>query len=477
MLASGGLMTYRGMKLSGFALSLAAIIGFGAIEAQATEGYFAHGYGARHKALGGAGAADPGDSTIQAINPAGITMVDDQFSMSLSVFSPRRSFTATDGPPVNLGIFGTFPLNLLPPGTFDSEWNYFYVPNMAWTKRVDQPLFDTIGITLYGNGGMNTTWPEMQGSQFCQFLHTGFGVPGVGAFCFGAMGVNLEQAILSFSAAKKIGNVSIGVAPLLARQAIEIDGLQLFRGRSTQPNRVSNQGVDTSWGYGIRAGILVDLSPSIRIGASATSRMYMSRFKKYRGLFAQQGDFDIPAHVQVGVAMDVMPNVTVMADYKHIWYSTIKSVANPSTNIFNCTVTPSGAFGPGCLGADEGAGFGWDDVDIFKIGIEAELSPSVTVRAGYAYNTNPIDPRDVMFNIIAPAVVQHHFTAGAKIKVTDNLDLELAAMYVPSNSVTGTELGLSGFGPSNNSVEIEMHQYEVTAGIVYHFGGAPEPLK
>ncbi|MEI9900181.1 MAG: hypothetical protein WDN31_08700 [Hyphomicrobium sp.] len=40
--------------------------------ARALEGYFQHGYGARHQALAGAGVADGRDATIAIINPAGL---------------------------------------------------------------------------------------------------------------------------------------------------------------------------------------------------------------------------------------------------------------------------------------------------------------------------------------------------------------------------------------------------------------------
>ena len=58
----------------------------------------------------------------------------------------------------------------------------------------------------------------------------------------------------------------------------------------------------------------------------------MSKFDRYRGLLAEQGDFDIPGTIQAGVAFDVMPNLTLMADYKRIWFSSIAPVGNPSTN-------------------------------------------------------------------------------------------------------------------------------------------------
>ena len=113
--------------------------------------------------------------------------------------------------------------------------------------------------------------------------------------------------------------------------------------------------------------------------------------------------------------------------------------------------------------------------------MEWEASSRLTLRAGYSYTDGPIQPRDVMFNIIAPAVVKSHYTAGAKFKVTDSLDVEFQGMYAPSESVVGTELPFAtafGFPAPNNRVEIEMHQYEITAGLVYHFGeDEEEPLK
>ena len=58
----------------------------------------------------------------------------------------------------------------------------------------------------------------------------------------------------------------------------------------------------------------------------------MTKFDNYRGLLPEQGDLDIPATIQAGVAYDVMPNSTLMADYKRIWFSSIATLHNPSTN-------------------------------------------------------------------------------------------------------------------------------------------------
>jgi long-chain fatty acid transport protein len=222
-----------------------------------------------------------------------------------------------------------------------------------------------------------------------------------------------------------------------------------------------------SFGGGLRAGVEWAVMPNVRLGIAGSTPIWMQKFDKYSGLFAEQGGFDIPASLQAGVAIDLTPAVTIMADYKHIWYSSIDSVSNPATNYL---LGPSGF-----LGTDNGTGFGWRDVDIFKFGIEWRASPSLMLRGGYSYNTQPLQSRDVMFNILAPGVIQHHITAGAQFRLTQNMDLEFAAMYAPETSVRGLELSL--LGPAAQTVELSMYQFEITAGIKYRFGGGEPPLK
>lgn len=424
--------------------------------AQATEGYFQHGYGARNKAVGGAGVADTRDATAVAVNPAGLVHVDDQFNMSVSAFSPRRDFTG--GPP------NPFP-GFTPPGTIDSQWNWFYIPNMARSWRVDNPYFDVFAVSMYGNGGMNTHFPDvLRPDGGC----AGAG-GGTGIFCRGLLGVNLNQAFMSAAVAKSFGKVSVGIAPIFAVQQIELHGLGAFAGISTDPANLTNQGMDTSWGGGVRGGVEVAVTPNVRVGVSGNSRIYMSEFDEYAGLFAEQGDFDIPPSLQVGVAVDAKPNLTFMADYKHIWYSTVNSIGNSSTRASQAPFNP--AFR---LGADGGAGFGWNDIGIFKFGVEWRSNDTWTWRAGYAHVDNPIESQDVMFNILAPGIIEHEFTGGVKYKWSDKLDLELTGMYAPEASVNGFELAT--VANPTHAIEVSMYQFEITAGVTWKFGSQPEPV-
>ena len=302
----------------GLVLAVAGGLQLASSPAFATEGYFQYGFGARQKALAGAGVADGRDATTASLNPAGLVNAPVELQISGTLFSPLRGFT------------GSGAVGFTPNADDESHSNYFVVPNLAFTYRDHGlPFVDVIGVTVYGNGGMNTDYPARAGSAFCGFIP---GSPGTGPLCFGKTGVNFQQAFLSVAFAKTLlPGLSVGVAPILARQQIEIEGLQGFAGNSIDPAHVTNQGTDVSWGGGVRAGIEWAVARNFRVGVAGNSRIWMHEFENYRGLFAEQGDFDIPASLQAGVAFDAAPNLTFLADYKHIWYGSIASIANPST--------------------------------------------------------------------------------------------------------------------------------------------------
>jgi long-chain fatty acid transport protein len=433
----------RGLKFAGAAgIGFLALASFTAGEAQATEGYFQYGYGARQGALAGAGVADSRDAMSLSLNPAGLVDVGRQFQIGASLFMPYRDYTAT----------GTA---LIAPGSFDSKTNYFVVPNIAYSSPIDAD--SAWGFALYGNGGMNTNWPNMANTApFCG---------GLGVYCGGPAGVDMMQAFLAVGYARRIGAFSFGISPTFVIQRFKGEGLSAFGafGLSSNPANLTDRGYSYSYGGGVRGGVEWSVAPSFRIGFSGQTPMWMTKFDKYSGLFAEGGGFNIPASLTAGVAWDAMPSLTLMVDYKHIFYGSIPSIANPMSPLL-----------PGSLGTSNGPGFGWHDVDVFKIGAEWRASPAWTFRLGYAHNTNPIKSTDVTFNILAPGVVTDHITGGFAYKATQNSTIEFAAAFVPEHSVSGPEVTPFGATPGSD-VRLAMHQFQFTLGYTYNFDTAPAP--
>jgi len=397
--------------------------------AAATEGYFSHGYGAVNKSMAGAGVALSMDAMSQATNPASLTGVESQFTADLSIFSPLRDYSVTGGPGP-----GMFPLA---PGSYDSDRNYFPIPGMAATYAIGPE--SAFGWAFYANGGMNTTWKE----------------PAGGVFYGGKTGVDLGQAFLQLTYAREItSGVSVGISPVLAAQRFKAFGLVAFSPFSSDATALTDNGYDWSYGYGGKLGVQAEIGAGVSFGAAYQSRVYMTEFDKYAGLFAEQGDFDIPASLQAGLAWDSGSGVKVALDYKRIFYGDIDSIANP--------MLPNLMSAP--LGSDTGAGFGWETINAYKLGVEFEATPDLKLRAGVGFNDNPIPSSEVMFNILAPGVQEMHYTAGATWQVNPNNAILFGAMYSPSSSVTGA----NPLDPVQ-TIEIGMYQWEATVGWTWTF--------
>ena len=318
---------------------------------------------------------------------------------------------------------------------------------------------------------MNTNYPggQIPAASACANFN-----PGQAAYNLlcgtGNLGVDLMQLMIapyvSWQFAK---GHSIGIAPTLAYQRFEANGLQAFDNSalSTKPGSVTNNGYSDSWGGGVRIGYMGQINEMFSVGAAYATKMSMGEFDDYAGLFAQGGKFDIPSNFTLGAALRPTEQWLLALDFQRIYYSDSKSVSNPSSYIGNCAPPSMGGGGQisNCLGGSNGAGFGWQDINVWKFGVQYTLNSDWTLRGGYNYTQNPIRPQDVTFNIIAPGVVQSQWTLGATWKLDAMSELTGAFMYAQSNSVTGTSL-LAAFGaPPTTTETISMKEMQL--GIAY----------
>lgn len=386
--------------------------------ALATNGYFAHGYGLKAKGMGGVATALAQDSLGGATNPASMVWAGSRMDIGGDVFMPKRDAERSGAQPTGS------PLN----GKVDSNRTAFLIPEFGYNRMMGSDM--SLGVSVYGNGGMNTTYP--QGNFNC-------GAGPANMLCgSGELGVDLMQLIIAPTVAYKLNaQHAVGVSLLLGYQRFKAQGLQAFAGTpgfSSDPANVTNNGYDSATGVGVRLGYQGRLSDTLTIGAAYAPKMNMGNFKKYRGLFAEAGGFDIPSNWSLGVAFMPTPAVTVAFDFERINYSDVKSVNNPSMVQAQ-------------LGAANGPGFGWQDIDVFKLGVAWRMSDALTLRAGYDRGENPITAADVTFNILAPGVMKDHYTAGFTYALDKDSEITGALMVAPRQTVTGSSLFNGLFGP------------------------------
>ena len=103
---------------------------------------------------------------------------------------------------------------------------------------------------------------------------------------------------------------------------------------------------------------------------------------------------------------------------------------------------------------------------IIKIGAQYQLNEGMAVRVGFSTGGQPIPDgaasRDLLFNILAPAVVEQHISFGFSKYMEGGREFSLALTKVLSNSITGP----NPLDPAQ-TIELKMDQLEIEAGFSF----------
>jgi long-chain fatty acid transport protein len=381
--------------------------------AYATNGYFSHGYGMSAKGMGGAGIAYPQDTLAAATNPAGMVHVGNRMDIGLDIFVPDRGFTYAGGSPDGNGS-----------GMMES---WFPIPEFGYNRMINNDM--SFGVSVFGNGGMNTTYADGD------HPFTGFpGGPGPGA----TVGIDLMQMFIAPTVAYKVNQqLSVGATLNLIAQSFESTGLGAFG--------QADNGKDYSFGASLRVGGLYQINSAVTVGATYQSKGNMSKLDDYAVLFPNAGEFDIPANYGVGIAVKATDKLDIAFDVMRIEYEGVDVTGNlAKMSLF---------------GANQ-HGFGWEDQTVFKLGAAYKYSSDLTLRAGLNYGKSPIElpaapaPGEDIgfdFNTLAPGIVETHLTLG----FTKNLSADTSITGSYMHAFNKKQDGVGGFIGAGN---LEMSQ-------------------
>jgi len=252
----------------------------------------------------------------------------------------------------------------------------------------------------------------------------------------------------------------------------------------------------------VRVGFLWDVIHGVGIGGSYQSRVYMTPFRKYAGLFADNGKFDIPSSFNLGLQLHPWAAHRFIFDFQRVNYHEVSSVGNNlDGNAFvnQCAVPRllaqltggvegSTAANPACLGAANGPGFGWHDMVIYKFGYQFQYR-DLKLRVGYSFGNEPIQSDQVLFNVLAPGVIERHLTGGLSYRLSHAISLDLAYAYAFGHTVVGKNplsnapgsvtvgqngnlVGLAfnaGQDANDQTIRINLREFQATFGFSYHF--------
>jgi long-chain fatty acid transport protein len=441
------------------ALPLAAACWVAASPAYATNGMRMIGFGPVQTSMGGVGVGATLDSAALVSNPAGIVDQDRRLDVGLGLFVPRPSYAAT-GTPVPPG----FPPFIAQDGRrVRTDRGPSPIPFVGVVLPVREDLKAGLALSAVAGMGVDYASNLYSSDALTSYLQARL-TPGI-AYRFGDM----------FSA-------GVGANFMLAQ--MEWDVASAF----------GQQRHDTATSLGIGGVVGVKLTPvaQVSFGAAYETQSYFADFgfdvpahpNPFDPLqtipaFEEKLTFHQPAVATVGVAVRPLAGadpgpLVIAADVEWINWSATNGLAKPAFTTESLDPASGGAF---TRAGSMTWNLRWSDQWVFKIGAQLEPARRVKVRAGYNYGKNPLRAGRAFENVAFPAVQEHHITAGAGIDATDRVAINVAGMYAPPASISGSNpnfpAGTPGypgpFGQGIQSYSSRMYQWQIDAGLAWRF--------
>ena len=387
---------------------------FLSLPAFATNGDNMIAFGARSRAMGGTGIAVK-NLGFEAMlkNPAMVeTPKEIEFGFGASAFMPWIEAK-----------------NEAVGKSFDSASNFFFIPSIG--LLVDLGEHWSFGIGAFGTTGLGTDYRD----SITDGQAGGYG---------GLFGMSTSLSLLKMAAVASYHNkgwkLGIGIPVVMGSLGISYN--------------MSNAMVDATPTNFISPGASTDFTAHVIIGAAyefdnfVVGASYMSpatleydyqltEAGKNFGLPITSNKLEQPGEIGVGVSYEA-DKLTASFDYKLVQWS----------------------------GADGYEGFGWDDQNVFAIGLSYRVSDSI-IRAGWNYGENPLGDNALknegplaainIFNILGfPAIVEHHITAGLTQVFDEKFELDFAMVYAPTVKESTSAM--------NMDFNVEHSQFSLTLG-------------
>ena len=414
------------------------------VSAHATNGYQLIGVGAYQKSLAGAVTANPGTAMTAVSNPAGLARIGSRTDFSMEAFMPSRSadFTAMGGE------------------EGESAVAMYGVPAIGWTAPVADGSDVYFGGGMFGTSGMGVDYAST-------LMMPASPMPNPDMYWEGYSNLSFWQ--MAPAMAWNVNErYSVGISLNIDYQAVA------FKQR-VSADMDSNPGAETvmqnfdlsrgasGFGLGLGLGLLYDVSDTVTIGLNYKSKQQFKPMEFQLGygdisdytlatpFVAPAGtyklDLDFPQQAAIGIAIDATPRLTISADAKWIdWSDTMEELVVEGPGAIEVAMDP-----------------GWEDQTILALGVAYSLNDKVNLRAGYNHAKSPFGEDMVSRNLILPAIVETHYTAGMDVALNNHWELAFHYMLVPEKTITSNEPNMM------SGTEISLSERSFGANIGYRF--------
>ena len=156
-----------------------------------------------------------------------------------------------------------------------------------------------------------------------------------------------------------------------------------------------------------------------------------------------------------GLAWHVKPSFVLAGDIEGIWFKDVPAYGNSNAGILpGGTCNPKGSDKSTCMGGKNGAGFGWANDIVFKVGAQWDVTSHTTLRAGFNHGSKVLNNNYATENLITPgALIQNLWTAGLTEKLTKKDKVNCVLIFIPRQYITSN----NNFTQSSDLQRVTIH--------------------
>ncbi len=177
---------------------------------------------------------------------------------------------------------------------------------------------------------------------------------------------------------------------------------------------------DSSYGAGARLDIGNALSERLSWNMGYQSRVAMGAFANYRGVFADAGDFDIPASAIAQLSYALTPQMAVDIGVQRVMYSAITPFASANLPVRFLAL----------LGDGSSPVFAWRDLNVYSIGWTLRDEDLGNLQLRYTTRQQPVPTSRLLERALATA--NDMVSLGWSRGFGDRSNLSFSASYATS---------------------------------------------
>lgn len=246
-------------------------------------------------------------------------------------------------------------------------------------------------------------------------------------------GTGLERTFIMPSVTRALGDsTTITGALVIAYQQFATPGLGQVSVNDTLP--VGLQGGYNTGGYNESSmGSAVRIEAAERIGDNLTlhtafqSKLDMEAFQSYRGVYADPGDFDVPAIASVGLGWSPSPRHRLGFDVQRVMYSDV--------NTFTSSALPTRFLS--LLGDGATPDFTWRDLTVYGVDWTWQASARNAIQLRYSTQLQPEPSSELLYHALEDDFTDNNFALGFTHRFDRMGALRFAASYAPAQYFMG----------------------------------------